>query len=435
MSEATIPSKLRALLDRLRTEDLGSGISARLRLPHQPKQTLSLFELIYYPLLFIWLVLAVFGTSRVSGLIPNRGMRILLTLFVCVCYAVLVFKPTKREVLLNCFVIFMAGCAFANDLEMVGTSVLMAWCGGRVDLKTAMKVSLAALLSTVSIIVLLASAGVIEDVVYGRWVTTDEGCYLLDRHCLGFGFVSFLGHYWFAIVLLVLYVCHWRPNLPIVGCMFVFNGAIYYYTRTRNPFLLTCVVLLVWLFAQFVGSRMPAGVKTSAKFVLSHAFPFAFVVAIIVLLALPMDSEAGMKLNVLLSNRPALTQEAINTYGVRLLGQRISWSTTAFVEGTGFVTGYTIDGVFTKAPYMYVDSSYFNLMLTWGFLPFLLMMTGLEAATRRLVSKSKYGLATVLLAFAVHSILDPQLLFLAYTPFLLVVARENMQAVQRINTR
>lgn len=386
------------------------------------RQSLTLFELVYYPSLFVWIALAVYGTSQVSPLIPNRGMRILLTLFVLLSYCVLAYKPTKEESILSGLVVLLSCCAMMNGLDMVGTSVVMAWCGNAVDFRKAMKIELVALLCCTSIITLLSVMGIIPDIVYGRWVATGEGGYLVERHCLGFGYPTFLSHYWLAVTLLALYLSHWRPTFIRYACVFGINFAIYYFTDARNSFLLVLVVLLGSGVARWARPRFPQSLKPIANQILSHITICTVIISTVLLVMIPAESEIGSKIDSLMSGRVSLTQEAFDQYDVKLFGQRITWS-YMYVEGEALKTGYMVNGEFVEAPYLYVDNSYFNRLLTWGLVPIALAIIALELTTCRLVHMRQYGLCIALAIFAVHAILDPQLFDLAYSPFLPLVGK------------
>lgn len=402
-------------LQRLRADDVGSQLLERLRVPVAPRHRLSLYELIYYPSLFVWLVLAVFGDSAISGTVPNRGMRIILTLAVVACYALLVFKPTRNEVLLDVCVAFLAAIAMKNGLDNVATSVLMAWCANRVDLRVAAKVSLVALLFITLTLVTLSQVGVIPDLVYGR-VGSD-----VVRHCLGFGYTTYLSHYWLAITMLAIYLKDWRPDVKTILFVVAGNVAIYMATDSRNSFLLVFIALLVCCLAKAVApsrDRLPGWAKVPVRFVLAHSITLCALLSVALFMGLRTGTTAGDKVNSLTTNRVHYTQLALDTYGVKPLGQDVNWSTYHYVEGRGYVAGYHVDGVLVESPYCYVDNSVVNLLITWGVLPTVLMLVGFEVTTSRLVRTAQYGLAATFLLFGVHSILDPQLVILAYTPFL-----------------
>lgn len=80
---------------RLRSDGLSKSLSRLVGI--EWIGTLSVFELIYYVSLPIWISLAVFGESRLNELVPHHGARMLLTLIVAVSYVVLEWKPRKNR--------------------------------------------------------------------------------------------------------------------------------------------------------------------------------------------------------------------------------------------------------------------------------------------------------------------------------------------------
>ncbi len=73
------------------------------------------------------------------------------------------------------------------------------------------------------------------------------------------------------------------------------------------------------------------------------------------------------------------------------------------------------------AGYNYVDSSYIQYTLLYGIFFMLLIIVALSLVTRNVVSENNELLAVVLAILAIHAMFDPQLLWLWYSPFAMLI--------------
>ncbi len=407
--------RLGSALGWLRDEDRGGSLLCRLglRVPCR----VSLYELAYLPLLAVWLMFAVLGDSRLEDVVPNHGGRMLATLLVAISYVVLCWKPTRRSIAIEVVVVLVAVNALRLGYTVVGMAVTMAWCGRGVVFGRAMRTSGIALAATCAVVMLLAVVGIIPDVMYTRVA----GDVTLLRHCLGFGYTTFFSHYWLFLVLLAMFLSDWRPRVVLVVAIVLGTAAIYVLTDSRNSSFLALLAVAGCVAGHRLRASMPSWMLRALAFFARHAFVICFALSALLFLAVPVKSELGPVVHKLLSRRPGLTQGALSAFGVAPFGQKVQWATKFWVEGQGLVNGYWDGDTFVKAAYNYVDCSYFNVLITLGWVPTLAILAGLEALTCWLVRTRRMGLAAVMAIFALHSIFDPQLLFVRYCPFLLLV--------------
>lgn len=403
-------------LQRLRSQELGNDVMRRLGFTGA--RGLSLYELLYYPLVFVWIFFSVVNESRLSDSVPCYRVRVLATAFIALGYALLVWKPSIKSLLAEACIALVALCAYRSGLSVIAMSVVIAWCGRAVDLRKALRTSFFALVISIAVVVGLAALGLIADISIYRY---GSGVGEVDlRHCLGFGYTTFLSHYWLTLVLLIIYLQEWKPSIPSVVALLLGNVAIYLLTDSRSSFLLVFVVLAGFLAYPTAKTVAPHWLKVVVRYFLKNSYIIFAVLSLVLLFAFPWEGRIGSLINTLLTKRVMYTQQARASYGFSLFGQNISWSTTGYVAGKGVVTGYMANGAFVEAPYCYVDNSFVNLAMTMGIIPTLLVLVGMELMSRKLVNDRKYRLALVMTVYGVHSVLDPQMLYLHYCPFLVL---------------
>ena len=105
----------------------------------------------------------------------------------------------------------------------------------------------------------------------------------------------------------------------------------------------------------------------------------------------------------------SLSYEGIQNYGIHLFGQAIEW-----VGGTVY---YDTETDFSS--YNYVDSSYIQILLSYGIIFLIVLLIGYHLLGKRIVERQEWYLGLVIVLSAVHSMFDPQLLWLQYDVFIL----------------
>ena len=112
-------------------------------------------------------------------------------------------------------------------------------------------------------------------------------------------------------------------------------------------------------------------------------------------------------LNKIISGRLTLGYNAFETYGIRLLGQPIQW--------VGGAREYIKD----SGKYNYVDSSYIQILINYGIIIFVLICLLFVALGWKAAKTNDIYLMLILVTIAMHSALDPQLLWMAFNPFIM----------------
>lgn len=114
-------------------------------------------------------------------------------------------------------------------------------------------------------------------------------------------------------------------------------------------------------------------------------------------------------INELLTNRLQLTYDAIQDYGIKLFGQAINW-----VGGAIYFEKEYVD-------YNYVDSSYMQIMLSYGIVLLIMILAGYYLIGRIIVKEKAWYLGLVIILSAVHSTFDPQLMWIQYNIYFMTL--------------
>ncbi|QEA52670.1 hypothetical protein [Loigolactobacillus coryniformis] len=227
------------------------------------------------------------------------------------------------------------------------------------------------------------------------------------RFGLGFQYTTYPSQLYFYLVLMIVYIRKQAISFFEIVVLFFLNYIIFHYTHTRNPFLLVSLTLIVILISKRFGildfkSRL-------IQFFLKYTF-IIFAILTTTLVYLYSNNPLFHFLNQLFSNRISLGHDGLINYGIPLFGQKIELYGMAVYEMIG-----------TLAQYNYIDSSYIQILVVYGLIFFLFLMAGFTNISKKAVESNKNILSFILFVISIHSMLDPQLIFLWYNPFLMIL--------------
>ena len=104
------------------------------------------------------------------------------------------------------------------------------------------------------------------------------------------------------------------------------------------------------------------------------------------------------------SQRLRFGQEGLRIYPPRLFGTHIQWDSSL-------------------NSYFYVDSSYINILISYGIVIFFLTVISYSIIMKKVINSRDKTLLMVLLFWSVRACIDPQLFLLWFNPFLFLIAR------------
>lgn len=236
-----------------------------------------------------------------------------------------------------------------------------------------------------------------------QYDTLEEG--FRFRLYMGFTYVTFLANFFFHIILAWVAIKQRNITISETAVILVLNQLIMNWTDTKAVYYEIILLLaILWIFR--FGKCIFKG-KIFKWFMILN-MPFFAMLSIFLSATYNPANGLYAWLNRLFTSRFSLGYEAIKIYGFNLFGNRISW-----------VTGrYGIDRV---ENYFFVDSSYLQIALLYGLIVLCLVVIGFVYLSKKAFVEKKYMLCIALAFLSLHSFSDPQLLDLAYDPFLLIM--------------
>ncbi|MQB93615.1 hypothetical protein DN432_07430 [Lactobacillus reuteri] len=240
--------------------------------------------------------------------------------------------------------------------------------------------------------------------IIGSMSTIKDG---LLRNSIGFTYASFPSQLLFHITCAFFVLKNKNLRNYHLVVFLILNYVIYNVTRTTSPFLLICFLIML-LFMK---------INLHINIFIDHGFftkflSFSYWWSFFILLWLCFWAPSGITFAVdkLVNNRLRLSANGFYNFGVHLFGQKIDFN--------------VLDSLGNYASnYNYIDSSYMNMLVVNGLIFFVIVMF---LFTETLIESSKTKLDTlfvVLVIIAIHSMFDPQLLLLWYSPFPLLIGK------------
>ena len=344
----------------------------------------------------MWLAGHVFQQSAIY---MDSSDVFLKTLYI-LSFALLVFYEVvsaveykKADVFAFAVLALLAMPFFQGVASIFIQGLLFVVIGRRVSFDCVARATLVTLAATTTIIVFLSWAGVIPTEVY-----VEAGGRV--RSTLGFTYPSRYPNFVFTMILLVLYVCKGKTTVVLGLMMGVLAYAAYVSTGSRSPFMLSLFALVAFFL---VALRRP--IFSSRGWMMALAPVFILCAAVIAYLSYSYDPTVSWLkgVNDLVSNRLLYSHNAFCSQPPTLFG------TDLFSQQE---VSYSVG---------YLDSSYLQLLLSYGVIPFVCVMTLLTRLMYLSLRANNRRLVVCLVCIAVHSVLEWQLTWIIYTPFLFLL--------------
>ncbi len=191
--------------------------------------------------------------------------------------------------------------------------------------------------------------------------------------------------------------------------IFIISVFLYEETNTRNAFILE--ILLVLIFGLMNTNLKEVVLRiVESKFIGALSiiiFPVATFISMLSAF-LGNNSSFMTKLDVLMSGRINLSHIGLERYGLSMFGTKITYNT--------FNTRYGLKGI-----YFYLDNSYIQYWLNFGTIFILVLITLITITLIWEYKQKRWYISLIFIFIALHSLGDPQLIYLQYSPFVLIV--------------
>ena len=234
----------------------------------------------------------------------------------------------------------------------------------------------------------------------------DEFSETRSRYALGFDFVTTGANYWMYLVL--AYVCYRKKKLTLAEAVIleIITYVFFAFTDTKNAFAITTLAIVMALILKVWNEQF-------GRQIFSFFIKYITLIGTLLISALifffDKSTFVSETINDLLTNRIQLSYDAVQKYGIKLFGQAINW-----VGGAIYFEKEYVD-------YNYVDSSYMQIMLSYGIVLLTAIIVGYYLIGRMIVKEKAWYLGLVIILSAVHSTFDPQLMWIQYNVYFLTL--------------
>lgn len=369
------------------------------------KQSLKLTATSIFLINFtIWIIINFVNNMTLLSTYINNSVFIVIRLVVIVgliSTEFLDFTVNLKLLFGYVFILLSLYIGYRNNYTILFDTALLIVTSRHVKFSSILKCFFISSVSMAMFTILLAKIGFIDNRVY----------YQLGRirASLGFGYATFLPQLFFFCSL--VYIQLRKKMLTFIEVLVIVILDIYLYriSDTRNPFVLTLVLVVLTMLINRSSRFEQLFIKISPLFT-----PIFLVTALFSYYFSKNYGNNGFSIivNNLLSGRLGLGQNAILQYGIHPLGQKIDLFGGAAIRYGNI--SYLND-------YNYIDSSYLQSLILYGTIFSMFVLVLLTFVMIILVEKKQVYLVLSMLLIAIHSMIDPQLIMLWYSPFLLLI--------------
>lgn len=246
------------------------------------------------------------------------------------------------------------------------------------------------------------------------WMYNIEG---RNRHSLGYVYPSYIASIFFYMVLAYMYIRKEKLHLLETIMIGVLNCIIFVLTDSKTSFVLTFLVIVVFFTLKYYKKELKNNLIS--KLLYSYSVFGIAIISIVTCIVYNDENNFLVKINSFINNRLIMGHNALLEHGVTLFGERIRW------VGFGGL-GYTTSAL--KEEYNFVDCSYVKVLLDYGIIFFVIMLSGYALVSYRAIKEKDRFLCTCILFMCIYSIIEPRIIEFGFNPFVLslcVLFRKN----------
>ena len=277
-------------------------------------------------------------------------------------------------------------------------------CARNIKFDSIAKYSLGVLALAFGFIILSSKLGIIENYLYQDMVRV--------REYLGFRYALFGAALAFNISALYLYINRKKMKWKYILITFLFNLWLYIKMETRLSFFLICILLLLFgilkIQPRFLDKKKISRYGLALSYIICCVFSFCLII---------MYSDKKIWINMLdeaLGKRLSMGQTSLLEFGIGFWGTKTQW----------IGMGLDVYGERTPGNYLYVDNFYLNCAQKYGIFFLLLLICVLTILCFKVNKKKDYHFLIIMFCFAIHGLIDDQILTLYYDTFLLKCGME-----------
>lgn len=246
------------------------------------------------------------------------------------------------------------------------------------------------------------------------WMYNIEG---RNRHSLGYIYPSYIASIFFYMILAYMYIRKEKLHLLETIMIGVLNCIIFVLTDSKTSFVLTFLAIVVFFVLKYYKKELKNNLIS--KLLYSYSVFGIAIISIVTCIVYNDENNFLVKINSFINNRLIMGHNALMEHGVSLFGEKIRWI------GFGGL-GYTTSAL--KEEYNFVDCSYVKVLLDYGIIFFVIMLSGYALVSYRAIKEKDRFLCNCILFMCIYSIIEPRIIEFGFNPFVLslcVLFRRN----------
>lgn len=367
------------------------------------------YEMIYLLALNVFLASTIIGEyTFAGGMIPGAALTLLRLLCVAIVAGKIIAVDIKKYssasfVGVSFLGLFLCLSAVLSANTSYVQFFILILGSFQIPFKKIAKTVLIFELALVLVIILLNATGILHD-PYSTFGRNNSD---VVRYNFGFKHNTLPQFFWY-FTMLFLYIKGKKTKLWMFPLLFVFNIVVYHFTDSRNEFLCTIlVIILAFVYRYFYHEKLNKLIAMVARGIMPFFTAVFFAMSI-----LYSSHDSFLRfVNHALSGRLFYTQKTIFVEGIHLFAQKITWVGLASVQM----------GLYDMVDYNYVDSSYLRILINYGIILFALLMIAYFFVAKYDYEKNDGYFCWIMIILALHSMISPQLMMIAYNIFMLKI--------------
>ncbi len=378
-------------------------------------------ELLYYFTLIVYILFSMISTSMAIVYLTTRGYVLSMVLVLGLLFMreaaifLLVKKYDIREYIGMSICILLGYIAARNDTAVMICTYMLIFGARNIDLRKTYKIIIPFMVITIALVILAANQGILAQHIY-----EEKGGL---RHTLGFNYPLVIPCYILNISMMIMIIRQESVSWIEIIALFISDVVFHKLCIADLSGGLTMAVIIamaiVKIYPQIITSDFILFKLVDKITVLM--FPVCFLVSLWLSYNYDNTIQWMNVLNTKLRTRISLMYDAVQTYGIKIMGQRI-----LFVG-----LGLDLDGEPSKGTYNYVDNLYISILLRYGILFSVIVMALLVMTMVYLYKKKARVWLWMLSICAVHCLIEDKMHFIYYDALLLIIG----QAVNNINNK
>lgn len=388
------------------------------RLPGNLMQ-LSAYQVIFLISYSIWLVTMLLSMTFFASILGTNILNSIRYLGLAGAF-VSVFMANSHSMYevfgLFLFILLVFITTRTNAPVLLDTIVLV-YCGKRIEFSKLANLTLWISTIILGVTVIAAKIGIIQNHVDVSFV---DGT-IRRREYLGFLYALYPAQLMFNITCLI--VCQKKGRITVgwTIALIAANLILYLETNSRLSFFISVAMVVAGLIM-----TRRIGIITLGnlfRIIAPVAFIACFLLSWYGTTNYTNGSQFYSEINSILGGRLKLGQSALAQYGTSLLGQNINF----------IGNGLDINGnINVSGTYNYVDCLYVRLPILYGWIFTVIFIAAMTFVACWATRKKDYSVCLILVAIALHCVIDDLVIRLQFCTFLLLMGIYLVEAVEEM---